>query len=308
MSLLSVRSLTKSFRGENGPRVAVSDLDFDLDHGEILAFLGPNGAGKTTTIKMISALIKPDRGEVLIDGEDPHRNPRHLNSIGAILEGNRNLYWRLTPIENIEYFAGVRGIPRQTARAHGKPLLERFGLADRMTSPVFKLSRGMQQKVAIVIALVHRPRLLLLDEPTLGLDVEAANDMKDIVRQLAVEGIGVLLTTHQLMLAEKLAQNVLIIRNGNKVLHCRLHEALQDRNRQNHTISLSAPPTDTQHTHLAALGARLQDSTLTFSGDSATLYAVMDALRPLEIAEIRTSARTLDDVFMEIARHVQYAH
>ncbi|HKH43057.1 MAG TPA: ABC transporter ATP-binding protein [Thermoanaerobaculia bacterium] len=307
MTLLSVRSLTKTFRGEDGPRAAVSNLDFDLDCGEILAFLGPNGAGKTTTIKMIAALVKPDHGRVLIDGEDPQCHSQCLSKIGAILEGNRNLYWRLTPIENIEYFAGIRGIPRKKARSEGETLLERFGLADRMRSPVFKLSRGMQQKVAIIISLVHRPRLLLLDEPSLGLDVEAANDMNEIIQQLAGAGIGVLLTTHQLALAEKLAQNVLIIRNGRKVLHCPLHEALRETNRRNHTISLLAPLTDVQHSHLRILGAQLQSSTVTFSGDSAVLYAVLDLLRPLEINEIRTSARTLDDVFMEIARHAQPA-
>jgi ABC-2 type transport system ATP-binding protein len=307
MSLLSVRSLTKSFRGEHGPRLAVSDLDFDLKRGEILAFLGPNGAGKTTTIKMVSGLIQPDRGQVLIDGEDPHRNLKCLQSVGAILEGNRNVYWRLTPMENVEYFAGIRGMPRKEARLRGKALLERFGLADRMTSPVFRLSRGMQQKIAIIIALVHRPRLLLLDEPTLGLDVEAASDMKDIVRHLATEGIGVLLTTHQLALAEKIAENVLIIRDGRKVLHCPLQEALRDRHRRNHTIALSAQPTESQSTNLIALGAQLQNSTITFSGDSTALYAVLDAVRPLEIAEIRTASRTLDDVFMEIARHAQHA-
>jgi ABC-2 type transport system ATP-binding protein len=308
MPLLSVHSLTKTYRTETGPRVAVSDLDFDLDRGEVLAFLGPNGAGKTTTIKMISALVRPDEGQVLIDGEDPHRTPRCLTSIGAILEGNRNVYWRLTPLENIEYFAGIRGIPRREAQKRGKELLERLGLADRMNSPVAKLSRGMQQKVAIVITLVHRPRLLLLDEPTLGLDVEAANDMQDIIRQLAAEGIGILLTTHQLALAEKLARDVLIIRNGKKVLHCHLDEALRGSNLRNHTITVLTPLTESQQAHLVNLGARPQDSTVTFSGDSATLYEVLDALRPMEIVEIRTTARTLDDVFLEVARHARYAH
>lgn len=301
MSLLSVDGLCKRFKGERGTRVAVSSLSFDLVPGEILAFLGPNGAGKTTTIKMVAALIRPDSGSVLIDGIDPHRNPECLNSVGAILESNRNVYWRLSPLENVEYFAGVRGIPRREARARAVDLLARFGLAGRIDTPVAKLSRGMQQKLAIVLALVHRPRLLLLDEPTLGLDLESANDMKQIVQQLASDGIGVLLTTHQLTLAESLAHNLLIIKDGREVLHCPLRDALQDTRAKVYAITVLTQPTWAEKQRLAELGADVRDLIVTVQADSRTLYAVLDIVRPLEVDEIRTSSRSLDDVFLELA-------
>lgn len=301
MSLLSVRGLTKSFKGEAAVRIAVSDLSFDLACGEILAFLGANGAGKTTTIKMVAALIKPDHGSVSICGLNPYKHPHCLAFLGAILESNRNTYWRLSPLENIDYFAGLRGIRRTEAHARGTELLDRFGLKDRINTPVANLSRGMQQKIAIILALIHRPKLLLLDEPTLGLDLESSSDMKQIVQQLATEGIGILLTTHQLALAEALAHNLLILKEGRKVLHCPLHEALRNTNDRVFSISLLSQPSWAQQHKLGELGAKVDGSLVNFTGDSLLLYAILDALRPLEVDEIKTSARSLDDVFLEIA-------
>ena len=300
MALLSVDSISRSFHSNQGTRLAVSELSFDLAEGEILAFLGPNGAGKTTTIKMVASLIKPDSGTISIGGIDPYSHPTCLNSVGAILESNRNVYWRLSALENVEYFAGIRGIARREARRHATELLQRFGLADRLNTPVANLSRGMQQKVAIVLSLVHRPRLLLLDEPTLGLDLDASRDMVQIVKDLSAEGISILLTTHQLALAESLAHNVLIIKHGRKLLHCPLQAALHGKQSRSYTITLVKEPTWLQQRRLAELGAQAQRRLITLKDDSETLYRVLDILKPLEIDEIKTSARSLDDVFTEI--------
>ncbi|MEL7511116.1 MAG: ABC transporter ATP-binding protein, partial [Cyanobacteria bacterium J06554_3] len=192
---LASEGLRKSYGRRKRRFEAVRDVSLHIAAGEVLAFLGPNGAGKTTTIKMIAGLIRPDAGWVRIAGLDPHRQPDALQGVGAVLEGNRNLYWRLTPLENLEYFGVLRKMPRKAARERGLELLEAFDLLDKRKDPVQKLSRGMQQKIAIAVALIHKPQLLLLDEPTLGLDVEAGETVKQLVRQVAASGCAILLTT-----------------------------------------------------------------------------------------------------------------
>jgi ABC-2 type transport system ATP-binding protein len=294
--ILKANSLSKSYKTGNTHRMAVSNLSFTLERGEILAFLGPNGAGKTTTIKMIATLIRPDSGTIHINGVDPFRNPHCLRELGAILEGNRNVYWRLTTLENIEYFAGLRGIHRTAARREGLLLLKRFGLYDRQGSLVGQLSRGMQQKLGIIVA-------LLLDEPTLGLDVESARDMTELVKKLAEEGIGVLLSTHQLNLAENIAHNVLILKEGCRVLHCSVSDALRSSSQRSFIVTLSEPVSALQQQQLMSVPAEATGCTVSFSGESETLYTVMEILRPSRVEMVRTLGRSLDDVFMEIAQN-----
>ena len=139
MSALSSVNLRKSYGRGKRRFEAVRGVSLSIDPGEVLAFLGPNGAGKTTTIKMIAGLIRPDAGWVKIAGLDPHQQSQALKGVGAVLEGNRNLYWRLTPLENLEYFGVLRQMPRRRARQKGEQLLEAFGLADKRHVAVQKL-------------------------------------------------------------------------------------------------------------------------------------------------------------------------
>jgi ABC-type multidrug transport system, ATPase component len=168
MIILEARNLQKSYTEKGRGVTAVKDVSLQIMAGEVLAFLGPNGAGKTTTIKMIAGLIQPDAGWVRIADRDPHKNPESLRLLGAVLEGNRNVYWRLTPAENLEYFGVLRGMSQRAARLRTRELLERFNLMDKQRSLVQSLSRGMQQKLAIAVAMMHQPPLLLLDEPYSG--------------------------------------------------------------------------------------------------------------------------------------------
>ncbi|NEO00443.1 MAG: ABC transporter ATP-binding protein, partial [Moorea sp. SIO3I7] len=214
MTTLEAYNLQKHYRQRGKIVAAVRGLSLTIEPGEVLAFLGSNGAGKTTSIKMIAGLIRPDRGSVKIAGRDPHRHPHARRLVGAVLEGNRNLYWRLTPEENLEYFGVLRGLSQKIAHRQGLALLDRFGLLSKRHTPVQGLSRGMQQKLAIAVALVHQPRLLLLDEPTLGLDVEASQRVKTMVREMAQAGCAILLTTHQLNVAQEIADRVAIIQQG----------------------------------------------------------------------------------------------
>lgn len=297
---LDAKNLKKSYGRGKQRFDAVRDVSLRLQAGEVLAFLGPNGAGKTTTIKMIGGLVRPDAGQVNIDGLDPHRQSMALKRVGAVLEGNRNLYWRLTPLENIEYFGGLRQVPRRVARQRGEHLLEQFGLIDKRKTPVQKLSRGMQQKLAIAVALVHQPTLLLLDEPTLGLDVEASETVKTLVREIAAAGCAILLTTHQLDVAEELSDRVAIIRKGEIIAEQSTQELIRQFSGSMYRIDCAQSIDAQRADKIIALGGTVADNQVHFSNDA--LYELLDILRPLPIKEIRQDRADLTDVFLSLIR------
>ena len=280
--------------------------------GEVLAFLGPNGAGKTTTIKMIAGLVRPDAGWVRIAGANPHRQPEALRGVGAVLEGNRNLYWRLTPLENLEYFGVLRQMPRRAAKQRGEKLLAEFDLLDKRQVPVQKLSRGMQQKIAIAVALIHEPRLLLLDEPTLGLDVESGETVKRLVRQVANSGCAILLTTHQLNVAEELSDRVAVIRQGQIVAEQSTQALIQQfSNSAAYHIEFGGQLSDRQRGALARLGATVGDGHIHYcpapadnlAPDSpAMIYKILSLLAPLPLLEVRQDRADLTDVFLKLTQ------
>ena len=210
-----VQNLQKEFRSGSVTTVAVDHVAFTLQYGEILAFLGHNGAGKTTTIKMLCGLITPTSGSILIGMNDMRsRARRGMLSLGTVLEGSRNIYWRLTVAENLEYFASSRGGNTPAFRQRAEQLLTKLGLADKRKAIVQTLSRGMQQKVALACALCTNPPILLLDEPTLGLDLQSSFALQHEIQRLAYEeGKAILLTTHQMEIAS-LANRIAIMNHG----------------------------------------------------------------------------------------------
>jgi ABC-2 type transport system ATP-binding protein len=214
---IEVSGLAKSYRRRGKPPIhAVRPLDLTVPRGQIFGFLGPNGAGKTTTIKMLCGLITPDGGSVRLNGFDVRRQRGDaMRQFGAVLEGTRNVYWRLTAWQNLTYFAGIKGCDPAAARPRAAWLLTELGLWERRHDTVQTFSRGMQQKVAIACALVADPPIVLLDEPTLGLDVHSARTVREWVVKLAREqGRTVVLTTHQLDMAQEVCDRVAIMRDG----------------------------------------------------------------------------------------------
>jgi ABC-2 type transport system ATP-binding protein len=301
MQILDARNLQKCYKSRRKSMMAVQDVSLQLAAGEVLAFLGPNGAGKTTSIKMIAGLIQPDRGTVRIVDRDPHRDPQAFKALGAVLEGNRNLYWRLTPSENLEYFGVLRGLTRHQARLKGRELLERFELTDKRQDTVQKLSRGMQQKLAIAVALVHDPQLLLLDEPTLGLDVEATTTVKRLIREIASEGRAILLTTHQLDVAEELSDRVAIINQGTIVAEKPTQELIAEFSSSIYTIELAQPLDPDRQAKLQQLGIDTQTLSIQLP-DPQLLYPVLDILRPLPIVKLEQDRANLTDVFLRVVQ------
>lgn len=303
--VLATRDLSKAYGRGKQRFQAVNQVSLTLHQGEVLAFLGPNGAGKTTTIKMIAGLVRPDGGQVVVTGQDPHRSPRALRNIGAVLEGNRNLYWRLTPEENLEYFGVLRQVPRKIAHRRGLELLDRFGLREKRNTPVQKLSRGMQQKVAIAVSLIHDPQLLLLDEPTLGLDVEAGETVKALVRQIAQEGRAILLTTHQLDVAEELSDRVAIIRRGRIIAEQSTEALLQEFSNSTYQLEIDGVLSPTQQSNLAELGGRIEGSKITYAGTSEGLYALLATLHPLPLISVQRDRADLTQVFLKLVKDTQ---
>jgi ABC-2 type transport system ATP-binding protein len=301
--VLQATDLRKRYVGKQGPVEAVRGVSLRVDAGEVLAFLGPNGAGKTTTVKMICGLVLPDGGEIRILGEDPLRGPRALRHVGAVLEGNRNLYWHFTPMENLEYYGMIRGLPRREARRRGAELLDQLGLGDKAREKTQSLSRGMQQKLALAVAFLHRPPLLLLDEPTLGLDVESAIAMRRTVRELARAGQAVLLTTHQLDVAEEVADRVAIIRRGELVAEGPPAELTARFAAGTYTLELAQPADPAVARRLEELGAVLTEPRrVTLRADTQLFWRVMEALRPAEVVAVQRDRATLTETFLQLIK------
>lgn len=232
-SIIEIRDLCKRFpkrkkangtfwsRLKPGPRepeewtVAVDGVDLDIWEGEIFGLLGPNGAGKTTTIKMLCTLLEPSKGTARVNGYDITRQANLVRqSLGAVLRGERSIYWKLTGRENLEYFAALYHIPPAAARRRIDELLDRFSLNDRADEYVERYSTGMKQRVAIAKALLANPPLLLLDEPTVGLDPQSARNLRELILEIKGEGRTVLLTTHYMEEADQLCDRVGIIDQG----------------------------------------------------------------------------------------------
>jgi len=221
--------------------------------------------------------------------------------LGAVLEGNRNLYWRLTPEENLEYFGVLRGLSGLVARRRSQELLERFDLLPKRRTTVQTLSRGMQQKLAIAVALMHQPQLLLLDEPTLGLDVEATENVKSLVREIAREGCAILLTTHQLNIAEELSDRVAIINNGEIIAQKPTEELIRQFSGTAYTLELENNLDAIRASKIEALGGVVQAKTIYLSKPK-TLYQVFDILQPLPLVRVEKDQANLTEIFLKLVR------
>ena len=194
---------------------AVDGVSLQIQRGEVFGLLGPNGAGKTTTIRMLCTLLEPTSGTARVNDFDIFKQSNQVRqSLGTVLAGERSIYWKLTARENLEYFAALYHVPPASAKRRVSELLERMELTERADDLVEKYSTGMKQRVAISRALLARPPILLLDEPTLGLDPQAARKVRQLIEDLRAEGHTILLTTHYMEEADQLSDRIGIIDQG----------------------------------------------------------------------------------------------
>ncbi len=301
MKAIEVNNLTKSF----GKTKAVDDISFSAEEGKITAILGPNGSGKTTTIKSICNIIIPDGGTIKINGKI---NRKSIDRVAALFEGTRNLYWRLTPIENLRYFAGIRGLGGKKIELKIDELMERFNLTDKKNILVNNLSRGMQQKVAIAMTLVCDTDIIILDEPTLGLDVESCLDIKEVLKSISVDmKKTILLSTHDMHLVQDICDDVIIMAKGKIIAHDAMNNLLDMFRNMTYEFILNKSVTDECMKNLLEAGYEFyfsnNNTVLEIDiSDSQIIYNIIDLLRNnnLSIKEIKQSNINFERVYLNL--------
>lgn len=301
LKAIEVNNLVKKY----GNITAVDDISFSVEKGHICAILGPNGSGKTTTIKSICNLLIPDKGEIKLEGQD---NKKSINKISAMFEGTRNLYWRLTPRENLRYFAGLRGLGGKAVEKNIDELLERFDLTAKKDVVVNNLSRGMQQKTAIAMTLICNTDIILLDEPTLGLDVESFMDIKDVLRDIAKDmKKTVLLSTHDMSLVQDVCTDVVVINKGKLVAQDTMTNLLEMFRSMTYEFVLVEPISQENKDYLLKIGYEFyftnDDSLLEIDiFDSKEIYNIIDALKEKEIMvkEIKQKEVNFERVYLNL--------
>jgi ABC-2 type transport system ATP-binding protein len=221
-SALALRGLTKRF-----DRPVVDCLDLSIKRGEFYALLGPNGAGKTTTLRMVAGLLKPDAGSISVLGIDALRDPVAAKQIIAWVSDEPMLYEKLTPMEYLEFVGGLWGVDPARSEKSARSLLASLGMAPHLHDRCEGFSKGMRQKVTLAGALVHDPQLIILDEPLTGLDAVSARHVKNLLRERVALGRTVIMTTHILEVAERMADRIGVIASGRLVAEGTLDELRQ---------------------------------------------------------------------------------
>ncbi len=216
---LEIRGLVKRFE-----RPAVDGLELTIRAGEFYALLGPNGAGKTTTLRLVAGLLRPDAGSISVFGIDALADPVAAKHVIAWVSDEPMIYDKLTPFEYLEFVAGLWSIDAASAEARARHLIEWLGLAPHAHERCQSFSKGMRQKVALAGALVHEPRLIILDEPLTGLDAGSARQVKDVLVERVRGGATVIMTTHILEVAERMAERIGVIAEGRLIAQGTLEE------------------------------------------------------------------------------------
>ena len=292
--MLQVQDVTKIY----DDRAVVNRVSFAVEPGEIFALLGPNGAGKTTLIRMITDILKPDSGTIMLDGRPIGGEfKRQL----AYLPEERGLYRRVRVVEALAYYGELKGLSRRAARSAALALLERVGLRESLQLQVQALSKGMQQKVQLCTALIGEPRLLILDEPFSGLDPINVQLFEDVLQERRAAGATVLLSTHQMNKVEQLCDRALMMNRGHMVLY----GAVRDIRRQyaGHAVRLRAASVPEEVPGVSAIAAHDGEFELALT-PQATPAAVLRALldRGVEVESFALSSLPLEDIFVKVVK------
>ncbi len=235
--MLEIKHLTKTY----GSKKAVDDVSFSVGAGEICAFIGHNGAGKTTTLKCAVGILGFDSGEISIDGVSVSKDPIEAKKRIAYIPDNPDLYDYMTGLQYLDFIADVFSISEEERKEHIARYGEALGLSkEEIAAPVSSYSHGMKQKLALISALIHSPKLILLDEPFVGLDPKASYVLKEIMREFCAQGGAILFSTHILEVAEKLCDRVAIIKQGKLVTYGKMEEVKGDSSLEDVFLELEA--------------------------------------------------------------------
>lgn len=239
MEILRAENLVKTFQISEKQRkaldiperkkIAVNGISFTAHSGEVFGLLGPNGAGKTTTMRMLATLIKPDSGDVFYNDKSAVKNPTSIRSEFAFLTTDLKLDMKSTADEMFDFFAELYHIPSETAKKRKSELFENFGITSFADTKISKLSQGMRQKVSLVISVIHNPKFIIFDEPTNGLDIIAARDVRDFILEMKAEGKCVIISTHLFDLVERICDRAAVIIDGKIVENDTLENIMNGR-------------------------------------------------------------------------------
>ena len=222
--MLRIENLTKTY----GEKRAVDNLSLHIAPGEIYGFIGHNGAGKTTTLKAVVGILQFDKGEVFIKGESIRKNPLACKQKIAYIPDNPDLYEFMTGIKFVNFIADIFGVTEEKRQERIRKYADLFEMTENLAQPIASYSHGMKQKLAIISAWIHEPKLIIMDEPFAGLDPKAAHILKQMMREICDEGGAIFFSTHVLEVAEKLCDKVAIIRNGQLIQSGTMQEVKGD--------------------------------------------------------------------------------
>ncbi|MBS4175460.1 ABC transporter ATP-binding protein [Bacillus sp. FJAT-49736] len=313
--IIDIQGIKKSYKKRKSKEIieAVKGISFQVKSGEVVGLLGPNGAGKTTTIKMMCGLLLPNEGTIKINGIDigKHRL-KALRHISTVLEGNRNLYWRLTVRENLEYFSGNRGLSRKAVSAQIDELLERLNLTHKANEMVNSLSRGMQQKVSIAVALLSNTEIIFLDEPTLGLDIETSYEVRKLLKDIAREyNKTILLSSHDMPVVQEICERVIIINEGRIVTDERVNDLLELFDTKAYSFTINSVLTEKEiqviQKHFMVelkLHDGMQTVVTVTIGHSDDFYKVIEMFKEMkiDIDKVDRSIIDFEQVFLKIVK------
>lgn len=233
--MLRIEHLTKKY----GDIKAVDNLSLEIKSGEIYGFIGPNGAGKTTTLKSVTGILDFDEGEIFIDGKSIKENPLECKKIFAYIPDNPDLYAFMTGIRYLNFVADIFGVSVEKRNEAIDKYADIFGLTGDLKSPISSYSHGMKQKLALISAWLHSPRLIIMDEPFVGLDPKASHTVKEMMRDVCNEGGAIFFSTHVLEVAEKLCDKIAIIMNGKLIRSGTMEEVKGDESLEDVFLQLA---------------------------------------------------------------------
>lgn len=273
LNIIDVKSLQKSFDGFE----AVKDINFHVQKGEVFGFLGPNGAGKTTTINMLTGLAKPSFGEIMIAGRDGVKDIKKVQQIIGIVPDESNLYDEMSGFENLVFCASLYGMKKEKRERRARELLRQFSLEDTGERPFKAYSKGMKRKLTIAAGIIHEPEILFLDEPTTGIDVESARQIRRMIEELNKSGTTIFLTTHYIEDAERLCHRIGFIVKG-RIIKVRKVEDLMTEAQQENILEFK---TDTNGSRLER---RLLDSFPDIALKSSTNHSIrISSEKPIDL-------------------------
>jgi ABC-2 type transport system ATP-binding protein len=301
MDAIEAKSLTKYF----GELLAVDHVNFQVKKGEFFGLLGPNGAGKTTTIRMLTGIIEPDAGNVSIEGIDIVKHPLEAKKKMGCIPEVGNVYQDLSARENLDLVGRFYGLSRQERKSRSEELLTLLGLADRGDDYVRTFSKGMRQRVSIACAIIHQPAVLLLDEPTEGLDVQSRRVIVDLVKKMNAQGCTIVLTTHNIEEANRLCQRVCIINKG-RIVAIEAPEKLRRAYESIQTVEVAFDKKVDPGSFASGHFSHFESS-----GDKWRFYtddpdeAIRDIVKigdekGLKIISLTTMGPTLEDIFVKL--------